>query len=123
MKKRILTGLLLGLIAGGIDLIPMFLQKLSWDANLSALSLWLVSGVLTASVDWKVNQAAKGIMHLPAGAAALSRTDWRQRAVEPGSHRSHDPDPGRSAGIFHCTTKQAPKVMHIAYFKMQIAEL
>jgi hypothetical protein len=62
MKKRIFTGLLLGLTAGIIDLVPMFLQKLSWDANLSALSLWLVSGMLTASVDWKINPAFKGIV-------------------------------------------------------------
>jgi hypothetical protein len=62
MKKRIYAGLLLGLIAGGIDLIPMFLQKLSWDANLSALSLWLVSGLLTASVDWKINFLLKGVV-------------------------------------------------------------
>ena len=62
MKKRILIGLGLGLAAGSIDLVPMLLQKLSWDANLSALSLWLVSGVLTASVDWKINPACKGII-------------------------------------------------------------
>lgn len=62
MNKRVRTGLLLGLIAGGIDLIPMFLQGLSWDANLSALSLWLVSGVLTASVDWRINPAFKGMV-------------------------------------------------------------
>ena len=61
MKKRILTGLLLGLIAGGIDLIPMFLQKLSWDANLSALSLWLVSGVLISSVEWRISPVLKGM--------------------------------------------------------------
>ena len=62
MKKRIFTGLLLGLAAGIIDLVPMLLQKLSWDADLSALSLWLVSGVLTASVDWKINPALKGMV-------------------------------------------------------------
>ncbi len=62
MKKRIFTGLLLGLAAGIIDLFPMLLQKLSWDANLSALSLWLVSGVLTASVDWRINPVAKGMV-------------------------------------------------------------
>ncbi|MBI4727024.1 hypothetical protein HY768_07350 [candidate division TA06 bacterium] len=62
MKKRIFIGLALGLAAGIIDLIPMLLQKLSWDANLSALSLWLVSGMLTASVDWKINPALKGML-------------------------------------------------------------
>ena len=62
MKKRIFTGLLLGLAAGIIDLVPMLLQKLSWDADLSALSLWLVSGVLTASVEWNVNPAVKGVV-------------------------------------------------------------
>jgi len=61
MKKRIFTGLLLGLAAGVIDLVPMLLQKLSWDANLSALSLWLVSGVLISSLDWKINPAIKGM--------------------------------------------------------------
>lgn len=62
MKKKILLGLVLGLAAGIIDLVPMLLQKLSWDANLSALSLWLVSGVLTASVEWKINPAVKGMV-------------------------------------------------------------
>jgi len=62
MKKKILLGLALGLAAGIIDLVPMLLQKLSWDANLSALSLWLVSGVLTASVEWNINPAVKGIV-------------------------------------------------------------
>ncbi|MDP2807508.1 MAG: hypothetical protein Q8O74_05150 [bacterium] len=62
MKKRILLGLVLGLAAGIIDLVPMLLQKLNWDANLSALSLWMVSGVLTASVAWKINPVFKGMV-------------------------------------------------------------
>jgi len=33
MKKNILTGVLLGIGAGIIDLIPMFIQGLTWDAK------------------------------------------------------------------------------------------
>ncbi|MBI5804568.1 hypothetical protein HZA73_00830 [candidate division TA06 bacterium] len=62
MRKRIFIGFVLGLAAGIIDLVPMLLQKLSWDANFSAFSLWLVSGVLTASVEWKIHPVVKGII-------------------------------------------------------------
>jgi hypothetical protein len=39
MKRRIVVGMILGIIAGGIDLIPMLIQKLPLNANLSAVSL------------------------------------------------------------------------------------
>ncbi len=61
MKKQ-LIGLLLGSIAGVIDVIPMLLQKLSWDANLSAFSMWLVVGFFIASVEFKINPIIKGIL-------------------------------------------------------------
>lgn len=60
MKKTIL-GIVLGIIAGIIDIIPMLIQKLTWDANLSALSLWIVSGYLISVANIKLPSYLKGI--------------------------------------------------------------
>ena len=62
MKKNISIGLLYGFLAGIIDLIPMIIQKLSWDANLSALSLWIVSGFFIATIDIKILPILKGLL-------------------------------------------------------------
>jgi len=59
--KKIKIGILFGIIAGIIDIIPMILQKLTWDANLSAFSLWVISGYLIASTHCKLNSLLKGI--------------------------------------------------------------
>lgn len=61
MRKRTL-GILCGLIAGIIDLIPMIVQKLSWDANLSAFSLWIVSGFLIGTTNLKMRGIFKGML-------------------------------------------------------------
>jgi len=60
--NKYLKGLLIGAIAGVIDVIPMLLQKLSWDANLSAFSMWVVVGYLVSAVDIKINGVLKGIL-------------------------------------------------------------
>ncbi len=61
-NKRILIGILVGVLAGIIDVIPMIIQKLSWDANLSAFSMWIVVGVFISSINWKINSILKGII-------------------------------------------------------------
>jgi len=61
INKQIL-GIILGFIAGIIDVIPMIAQGLTWDANLSAFSMWVVIGFFIASVDMKVNAILKGII-------------------------------------------------------------
>jgi len=61
MNKK-LIGLLLGLIAGIFDIIPMVLQSLTWDANLSAFTMWIVIGFFIASIDLKMNPVLKGIL-------------------------------------------------------------
>jgi len=38
-NKKIIVGLGFGTIAGIIDVIPMVLQGLTWDANISAFAL------------------------------------------------------------------------------------
>ena len=60
--KKIIVSLLLGAIAGIIDMIPMILQKLSWDANISAFSLWIVSGFFIATSKLKIHTVLKGII-------------------------------------------------------------
>ena len=60
--KKIKVGLLLGLIAGIIDVIPMIIQGLTWDANLSAFALWIVVGVLISIIDLNINPILKGIL-------------------------------------------------------------
>ncbi len=60
--KRIKIGLLLGLVAGIIDVIPMIMQNLTWDANISAFTMWIVVGFLIATIDLKINSIIKGIL-------------------------------------------------------------
>jgi len=39
--SKIKAGIVFGIIAGVIDVIPMIFQELTWDANISAFSLWV----------------------------------------------------------------------------------
>ena len=61
MKKRIAIGVGLGAVAGIIDIIPMIIQDLTWDANISAFLLWVVIGFLLSVVEIKLNAILKGI--------------------------------------------------------------
>lgn len=60
--NRIIAGLLFGLVAGIIDTIPMFIQKLTLDANLSALTFWIINGFIISIADIKINYVLKGIL-------------------------------------------------------------
>lgn len=60
--KSIKTGVLAGVIAGIIDVIPMILQKLTWDANLAAFSMWVVVGFLISVTNIKIHAVLKGIL-------------------------------------------------------------
>lgn len=60
--EKIKMGIVLGVIAGVVDVIPMILQKLSWDANLSAFLFWVVCGVLISISEIKIKGALKGIV-------------------------------------------------------------
>ncbi len=48
MKKisKIKVGIIFGIIAGIIDVIPMIFLKLTRDANLSAFSMWVIAGFM-----------------------------------------------------------------------------
>ena len=60
--KKIWTGILIGMIAGFIDIIPMIFQKLTWDANVSAFVMWLVVGLITSTIDLNLKPVFKGIL-------------------------------------------------------------
>lgn len=60
--KNLKVGILLGFVAGIIDIIPMLVQQLTWDANISALSMWMVVGIFISTIDWKINSILKGVI-------------------------------------------------------------
>lgn len=60
--KKIKNGILLGSIAGIVDIIPMILQNLTWDANISAFTMWIIVGFLIVTIDLNINSIIKGIL-------------------------------------------------------------
>ena len=62
MKNKIIIGVVLGIVMGVLDVIPMVLQGLTWDANLSAFFLWFVSGFMLATSNLQIKPVLKGIV-------------------------------------------------------------
>ena len=62
MKKKIIFGLIFGIIAGIIDVIPMIIQKLSIDADLSAFLFWIISGFFISTSELKIPSILKGVI-------------------------------------------------------------
>ncbi|PIZ47992.1 hypothetical protein COY32_00865 [candidate division WWE3 bacterium CG_4_10_14_0_2_um_filter_41_14] len=60
--RKILIGMSCGTVAGIIDIVPMVLQKLTWDANFSAFTMWVVIGFFLSVVNLKINSIMKGII-------------------------------------------------------------
>jgi len=59
--KKIIIGVLLGAVAGIIDIIPMLIQKLSWDANISAFTFWIIAGFFIATTKIGLEGTMKGM--------------------------------------------------------------
>lgn len=62
MKRNIITGIGLGTVAGIIDVIPMIIQNLTWDANISAFLMWVVIGFILSITELKMNSILKGVL-------------------------------------------------------------
>jgi len=64
MKKRnkIVVGIVFGIISGFIDVVPMILQRLTWDANLSAFAHWVIAGLIISTSNLKFKGALKGLI-------------------------------------------------------------
>ena len=60
--KKIITGILSGAAVGIIDVIPMIFQKLPWSANISAFSMWVVTGFLVSTSSLKLPYILKGVL-------------------------------------------------------------
>lgn len=60
--KKILVGTFFGIVAGIVDIVPMIFQGLTWDAILSALSLWAIAGFTISTSALRLNGALKGIV-------------------------------------------------------------
>ena len=60
--RKIIIGIIVGVCAGIIDVVPMIIQKLSIDANLSAFSMWVVIGFLISTSALKINSIVKGFL-------------------------------------------------------------
>lgn len=60
--RTILIGIFLGIAAGIIDVIPMIIKKLTWDANISAFLMWVIVGFFIATIDLNMNPILKGIL-------------------------------------------------------------
>lgn len=60
--NNLLKGTLLGICAGLLDVTPMIVQKLPWDANISAFSMWVVIGFILSATNFKMNSILKGII-------------------------------------------------------------
>jgi len=58
----ILIALIIGIIAGIIDVIPMLIQKLDKFANLSAFTHWVILGLIIPFVDWNIEPWIKGLI-------------------------------------------------------------
>ncbi|PKP53350.1 MAG: hypothetical protein CVT92_04890 [Bacteroidetes bacterium HGW-Bacteroidetes-1] len=59
---KIKIGIFFGVVAGFIDVIPMLIQKLIWDANISAFTMWIVVGFFISIVDLKIHPVVKGVL-------------------------------------------------------------
>lgn len=60
--KKYLVGVGFGAIAGIIDVIPMIIMKLTWDANISAFIMWVIVGFLISSSRLNIRGFLKGML-------------------------------------------------------------
>ena len=59
--KKISLGIILGIVIGIIDVIPMIIQKMSWNANFSAFFHWTILGYLISITNLKLKGYLKGL--------------------------------------------------------------
>jgi hypothetical protein len=98
--KKIKIGILLGIIAGIIDVIPMIIQKLTWDANISAISMWIV-------IDSYYHHRFKDEFHnkrnsyLISGFITICHTDWLETTIRIDSNCLNDIHSWRDYLVFN----------------------
>jgi len=60
--KRIIIGIIIGLLAGIIDIFPMLLQSMEWQAIIAAFFMWIIIGFFISTSDLKIKSIPKGII-------------------------------------------------------------
>ena len=60
--NSIITALIIGIVAGIIDVLPMIFQKLDKTANISAFTHWVVMGLIIPFVSWEIAPWLKGLI-------------------------------------------------------------
>lgn len=60
--NKLIKYLVVGVIIGIIDVIPMILMKLTWDANISAFTMWVVISYFVYCSNQNINQIIKSII-------------------------------------------------------------
>jgi hypothetical protein len=59
--KKYSYGIVLGIVAGIIDVIPMILQNLAIESDISAFLFWVIVGFFISTTDLKIKGALKGV--------------------------------------------------------------
>jgi len=60
--NKLIISILIGVIAGIIDVIPMIIQKLDKSANWSAFIHWVVLGIIISYIDMPITPWLKGLI-------------------------------------------------------------
>ncbi|MFO7828306.1 MAG: hypothetical protein R6V23_06785 [Bacteroidales bacterium] len=60
--NHILMALIIGIVAGLLDVIPMIMMKLNKNAILSAFMHWVVLGLIIPFVEWDIDPWLKGLI-------------------------------------------------------------
>jgi hypothetical protein len=60
--NKLKLGVILGILAGIIDLIPMIFQGLSLEADISAFFFWIVAGFFISTSEIKLKGILKGVI-------------------------------------------------------------
>lgn len=60
--NKILIALIIGVIAGTIDVVPMIIQKLDKYACASAFAQWVFLGLIIPFVSWEMQPWLKGLI-------------------------------------------------------------
>ncbi|RZN14126.1 MAG: hypothetical protein EF812_06195 [Methanosarcinales archaeon] len=55
-------GLIVGIIFGIVDIIPMILMKMTWDTLISAFSMCVIGGFIISTSNLKLNNTLKGTL-------------------------------------------------------------
>ncbi len=60
--KTFLFALLSGIVAGGIDILPMVLRKMDKYSIISAFVHWSILGIIMPYVNWNFHPCIKGLL-------------------------------------------------------------